>query len=403
MRYDVGVSYSGKQLPYVQEVVTKLENDGFRVFFDRNCPDELLGEYLPSAFAKLYGKDFRFAAVFISRDYSKSPFCRAELEACVARNLRSRQAYLLPLRFDKTEIKPLNKLYGYADISHMASGECAELISSKIAWNIDTIRLNGLLATDRYEEAERRLLAAYRSRGRLAKRNHSFVLYNLACTCGIIALRLYQKGDRSSSEIYLDRCFNYYSSWFEGELFQNVGWTGNEAIAFTDKDADLYFLRKKRTSALSQLRQRLGYEQRVGKAKGGGGCVLDDTIIDTPTGGVASQSVQLFSTLTSLDPLNGWQPTIAKITRIMRSTSNEWFGINELRCSPAQRLRDRERGWIEAQNVKPGMNLLTGAGTYEKVLLAEQHEESVPVTIYETDHPSHNFIASGLLCHNMKF
>ena len=402
-KFELGVSFSGEQRTYVRNVVEIITGNGFKVFFDEHRPEELIGEFLPSKLAYLFGRQFNYTAIFISKSYTKSPFCRAELDACVSTNLKFSRTFLIPLRFDKTKIKPLNKLYGYADIGKLSPEKCGQLIMSKIAWKIDTIRINGLIASDHFEQAERRLTSAYRCSGRLANKNLSFVLYNLACTCSLIAENLANKGEAAAATNYLERSFTYYSSWFESKKYNDVGWSADEAMAKADNDPDLHFLRVKRNSAIYRMRVRLGFDQKVSKGRGSGGCVLDDTPIETPNGKVHSQRIQLWSRLISLDQTANWRPVFTQVTAIKRAVSNEWLEIDALRCTRSQRLLEEVGGWIEADNVRPGMRLMMASGSYEAVSRVERHRELVSVTIFETDHPTHNFIANGFICHNMKF
>jgi len=91
------------------------------------------------------------------------------------------------------------------------------------------------------------------------------------------------------------------------------------------------------------------------------------------------------------------------IIEIRQSRQTESLVINGvLHCTTSQRLFEKTLGWIPARQIQPTMQLMSGSGGFLTVETIEKRSEEIEVLSLTTDHSSHNVVAHGFLCHNMK-
>lgn len=132
--YDVALSFAGEQRDYVEMVAAELKAAGLRVFYDQD--DEIipklwgkdLGEYLDY----IYREGSRYCVMFISADYAAKAWTRHERRSALARSLEDGSDYVLPARFDDTDLPGLRPTTGYLDLSQYAPATLAEFVVAKL-------------------------------------------------------------------------------------------------------------------------------------------------------------------------------------------------------------------------------------------------------------------------------
>jgi hypothetical protein len=130
--YHIAISYASQNRDFVSEVASILKSKHYRVFFDKFETHNFFGANLYTFLAKIYSKRARTCAIFISEHYVNSDWTKHELASAQERALRQSTTYILPLRFDSTEIDGLNKNIGFIDIVDMTPLEVAEIIERKL-------------------------------------------------------------------------------------------------------------------------------------------------------------------------------------------------------------------------------------------------------------------------------
>lgn len=114
--YDVCLSYAGEDRAYVDEVATILRSQGVRVFYDRFEETELWGKDLYEHFVHIYRDAARFCILFISKAYAKKAWPTHERRTAQERALQEHSEYVLPARFDDTEVPGLRGTIAYLDL-----------------------------------------------------------------------------------------------------------------------------------------------------------------------------------------------------------------------------------------------------------------------------------------------
>jgi WD40 repeat protein len=130
--YDVALSFAGEDRAYAQEVAAALVAAGFRVFYDRYETASLWGKNLYEHLREIYSSRTRFVVILASRHYREKVWARHELASAQARALEERREYILPARFDETEIPGIPSTVAYIDLNEYTPRRFAELVAQKI-------------------------------------------------------------------------------------------------------------------------------------------------------------------------------------------------------------------------------------------------------------------------------
>lgn len=143
-RYDVALSFAGEDREYVVQVAEHLKTKGVRVFYDEFERVSLWGKDLTEVFVDVYMKHARYAVLFISRHYKDKVWTQLERRAALARDLTEHPDYILPARFDDTEIEGLLPTKRYEDLQRISPTELGVLICEKIGYDLRRTKANQL-------------------------------------------------------------------------------------------------------------------------------------------------------------------------------------------------------------------------------------------------------------------
>jgi hypothetical protein len=130
-RYDVALSFAEQDKPYVSEVATLLRRQGIKAFY---YPNHIrVGEDLDELTIKVYKKQSRYAAIFISKHYAKEGlWSKIELKTILER-AKTDKKYLLPIRIDDTVIKEINQGIVWLDAGQMSPAEITLPLVHRVA------------------------------------------------------------------------------------------------------------------------------------------------------------------------------------------------------------------------------------------------------------------------------
>jgi hypothetical protein len=131
-KYDVVLSFAGEDRRYVQQVAEFRESHGVIVFYDKYEEATLWGKDLVEHFDGVYRKQGRFCIMFISRHYADKVWTKHERKSALARALEERAEYVLPARFDDTEIPGLLPTIHYLDLKTLTPEQLGERILQKL-------------------------------------------------------------------------------------------------------------------------------------------------------------------------------------------------------------------------------------------------------------------------------
>jgi hypothetical protein len=130
--YDVALSFAGEDRAYVEAVFDALTSAGVSVFYDKLEEANLWGSNLYNHLSEVYLKRARFTVMFISHWYAEKRWTNFERESAQAKALTESKEYILPVRFDDTEIPGLPPTIHYVSANERSSKEIAGLILQKL-------------------------------------------------------------------------------------------------------------------------------------------------------------------------------------------------------------------------------------------------------------------------------
>ena len=130
--FDVALSFAGEERAYVEQVARHLTDAGLRIFYDGNQRVEMWGKDLVEYFEDIYLRKSTYCVMFISRAYKEKIWTNLERRSALARALQERREYVLPARFDDTDIPGVLPTIGYESLSGVPPTEFALLVIEKV-------------------------------------------------------------------------------------------------------------------------------------------------------------------------------------------------------------------------------------------------------------------------------
>ncbi len=132
--YDIALSFAGENRDYVEEIATMLKVYGVRVFYDKFEEHTLWGKNLIDYLQEIYKEKAKYTVMFISEHYAKKAWTTHERKSMQERAYRESEEYILPARFDDTEIPGLYSTISYIDLNAKTPYEFTKVILQKINW-----------------------------------------------------------------------------------------------------------------------------------------------------------------------------------------------------------------------------------------------------------------------------
>lgn len=83
------------------------------------------------AFEHVYRVASRACVMFISKEYAEKPWTKHERRSALSRALEEDE-YVLPARFDDTELPGLGPTIGYIDLAEFAPATLVDLLTEKL-------------------------------------------------------------------------------------------------------------------------------------------------------------------------------------------------------------------------------------------------------------------------------
>lgn len=130
--YDVALSFAGEDRAYVARVAELLTAAQVKVFYDAYEQVTLWGKDLYAHLSDVYQHRARYTVLFASKHYGEKVWTNHERRSAQSRAISERQEYILPARFDDSEIPGVLPTTGYIDLRTTTPEELSELILAKL-------------------------------------------------------------------------------------------------------------------------------------------------------------------------------------------------------------------------------------------------------------------------------
>lgn len=131
-KFDVALSFAGEQRDYVDRVAHLIQSYGYVVFYDEFYKSQLWGKDLNVYFKKVYYSNSDKCIMFVSKEYVAKAWPSFERENALAKALQVEDEYLLPVRFDDTEVPGLPSNIGYLDARKESPDNIAKIFLEKM-------------------------------------------------------------------------------------------------------------------------------------------------------------------------------------------------------------------------------------------------------------------------------
>lgn len=130
--FQVALSFAGEQRAYVREVAKALAAKHIAVFYDEFQANALWGKDGAQHFHQIYSRDTQYVVMFISADYVAKAWTRQERRSAISRQMKDDAEYILPVRFDNTEVPGLPDTLQYLVADRFTPAQLAVEIAKKI-------------------------------------------------------------------------------------------------------------------------------------------------------------------------------------------------------------------------------------------------------------------------------
>ena len=130
--YEVALSFASEDREYVESVAEYLKNNNIKVFYDKYEEVTLWGKDLAEHLDKVYRGRARYCVMFISKNYANKVWTSHERRSALAKAIEEKEEYILPARFDDTEITGIRSTIGYVDLSKKTPEQLGKMILQKL-------------------------------------------------------------------------------------------------------------------------------------------------------------------------------------------------------------------------------------------------------------------------------
>jgi formylglycine-generating enzyme required for sulfatase activity len=133
--FEVAISFAGEQRDDARKIAERLRAVGLMVFFDEYVQADLWGKDLQEHLSDVYQRKARFCLMLISRAYAEKMWPTHERRNALARAITQKQEYVLPVRFDETDLPGLLPTVSYVRMKDLGAEGVAELVLAKVRAN----------------------------------------------------------------------------------------------------------------------------------------------------------------------------------------------------------------------------------------------------------------------------
>ncbi len=103
------------------------------MFYDAFEDVKLWGKDLAERLHEIYSKEGKYCVVFVSRQYAEKVWPTAERRAALERQVAQKGEYILPARFDNTELPGLPSTIAYIDLRRLSPRGFADKVMRKVS------------------------------------------------------------------------------------------------------------------------------------------------------------------------------------------------------------------------------------------------------------------------------
>lgn len=150
-KYDIVLSFADEDRVYVDKVANLLRDAEIDVFYDKFEEVDLWGKDLAIHFDYVYRRESKYFIPFISTNYKEKIWTNYEVKTALSRAIENKdEEYILPVKFDDTELDGLRPTIAYLDARKNTPEDLAEKILRKLGQEVN-------IPTPQIEEPNKRI------------------------------------------------------------------------------------------------------------------------------------------------------------------------------------------------------------------------------------------------------
>jgi len=139
LTYQVALSFAEEDRDYVERVAHVLKDHEIRVFYDLDEEVKMWEKDMGDELDSIYRKQSEYVVMFISAHYASKAWTNHERKSALARAILERREFVLPARFDDTELPGLRDTIRYIDLSTKSPEKFANLIMEKLGLPVSSV------------------------------------------------------------------------------------------------------------------------------------------------------------------------------------------------------------------------------------------------------------------------
>jgi hypothetical protein len=204
----------------------------------------------------------------------------------------------------------------------------------------------------------------------------------------------------------LGQSLDFLKRWYESGLasgWDNLGLTAQNEVYKVATDGDIGFLYNARAA---EIRGMLGENQSFlihTSRGGGGGCVAAGSSVEVPGGSIRIEELRPGTTILSANLETPPKKIHTKVIQLHHFSESVCVQVNnQFVFTASQPLYVGSGQWVLAKDLVPGTQVQDADGRPYMVTTVETVMSPVDSYTVTTDHPSHNFLVSGIVCRNKK-
>lgn len=138
-KFDIALSFAREQREYVDQVANLLNQKGISTFYDLFEEANLWGKNLYDYLSDVYMNQARYTIMFISEDYGRKLWTNHERQSMQARAFQESSEYVLPAKFDGTEIPGVLPTTAYISLQDKTPEDFVKIVEKKLIYSGGTI------------------------------------------------------------------------------------------------------------------------------------------------------------------------------------------------------------------------------------------------------------------------
>lgn len=130
--FQIALSFAGEQKAYVDQVAFLLREIKVSVFYHPYQEANTWGKNLADHLHDVYRNKAQYVVIFVSKEYAAKAWPDHERKSAQEKALTLNREYILPARFDDTELPGLHTTMAYVDLRKKTPQELCLLIAAKL-------------------------------------------------------------------------------------------------------------------------------------------------------------------------------------------------------------------------------------------------------------------------------